>query len=148
LKQQIISPPDVSKSKEKKPKSYDLLIGQRIKELRKLKGLTQKDLANALGVSFQQIQKYEKGIDRISFQRAYDLSQYMKVEIESFLQLFEESNSAGLSDNKQKYLSAENDSVSQKEIDQLLKAYYSIHDIDSRKKILGLVESMAETLSK
>ena len=124
---------------------YDFLVGQRIKELRKAKKLTQKDLAQALGVSFQQIQKYEKGIDRISFQRIYDLAKYMQVGIHSFLTLFEETNNIGLYDNEQTQLTAPNNSFTQEEIDGLLRdIYYSLDDAHLRKDLLRFMEYMAQ----
>lgn len=126
---------------------YDLLVGQRIKQLRKIKKLTQKDVANALGVSFQQVQKYEKGIDRISFQRIYTLSQYMQVEIPEFLTLFKQAN-AGLWDNTQAHLKAGNDSGSQKETEELLQIYYSLPNLDIRKNLLEFIKSMVENLKK
>lgn len=126
---------------------YDQLVGERIKQLRKIKKLTQKDIANALGVSFQQVQKYEKGIDRISFQRIYTLSQYMQVEIQSFLALFEQAK-AGLSDNTQAHLKAGNDSFSQKETDELLQIYYSLEDPNLRKNLLKFIRSMAISLKE
>lgn len=127
---------------------YDKLVGERIKQLRKIKKLTQKDIAKALGVSFQQVQKYEKGIDRISFQRIYTLSQYMQVEISSFLALFEKAQATGLSDNNQAHLKAGNDSFSQKETDELLQIYYSLEDPDLRKNLLKFIKSMALNLKE
>lgn len=127
---------------------YDLLVGQRIKQLRKIKKLTQKDVANALGVSFQQVQKYEKGIDRISFQRIYTLSKYMQIEIQGFLTLFEQATNAGLSDNSQAHLQAGNDSFSQKETDELLQIYYSLEDPNLRKDLLKFIKSMALSLKE
>ena len=77
----------------KKFDKYNVLIGQHIKKLRKSKKLTQKDIANVLGVTFQQVQKYERGQDRISFKGLYDLTQYMGVEMQSFIELFEQDDS-------------------------------------------------------
>jgi transcriptional regulator with XRE-family HTH domain len=124
---------------------YDFLVGQRIKELRKSKNLTQKDIAKALGVSFQQVQKYEKGIDRISFQRIYDLANYMQVNIHSFLTLFEKTHNIGLSDNKQTQLKADGHNFTQKEIDELLRnIYYSLDDPNLRKDLLKFIEYMVQ----
>ena len=128
---------------------YDALVGQRIKELRKIKKLTQKDIANVLGVSFQQVQKYEKGVDRISFQRIYDLAQYMRVSLESFLTLYEQqTQNGGLSDNSQAPLTPENDSFSQKETDELLSIYYSLDNPKLRKDLLKFIKSMAQSLQE
>lgn len=125
----------------------DLLIGERLKELRKIKNLTQEDVAEKLGVSFQQIQKYENGKNRISFSKLYELSNFMKIPMESFVANLDGSQNKGLSDNNQSnYMAAQNDSISQKETDDLLKIYYSIEDPLLRKNLLKFIKTMAENL--
>ena len=56
------------------PHRLDVAIGQRIRERRRALGLSQQDLAEQLGVSFQQVQKYERGANRISFSRLVEVS--------------------------------------------------------------------------
>lgn len=60
----------------------DAQIGKNITLLRKLKKLTQKDLSEALGVSFQQVQKYEKGTNRISASRLYEVARVLNVPVQ------------------------------------------------------------------
>lgn len=58
----------------------DIHVGQRLKQLRKVRGLSQTDLGNKLELSFQQIQKYETGSNRISASRLFELGQALNVE--------------------------------------------------------------------
>lgn len=69
-----------------KPKStpFDVLIGNNLRHIRVMKNVSQSELADALGVTFQQIQKYEKGTNRISATRLFVASQFLQVNLESF----------------------------------------------------------------
>ena len=69
----------------------DVHVGDRLRTRRTLLGLSQMALAEAMGFSFQQLQKYESGTNRISASRLYDLSKILDVEIDYF---FEEMDQA------------------------------------------------------
>ncbi len=64
----------------------DLHVGIRVRQRRVLLGMTQTDLANTMGLTFQQVQKYEKGMNRISASRLYGLSQVFDVTVEYFFE--------------------------------------------------------------
>lgn len=64
--------------------AMDKVIGSKLKELRILNGLTTKEVGNALGVTLQQIQKYENGINRISASRLYDYAELVGTPISYF----------------------------------------------------------------
>jgi transcriptional regulator with XRE-family HTH domain len=64
--------------------NVDAHVGAHLKAMRIQQGLTQGDLAKALGISFQQLQKYERGVNRLSASRLYDLANVLKVEIGAF----------------------------------------------------------------
>lgn len=64
----------------------DTVVGQRIRALRSSQGLTQTELAQAIGVTFQQIQKYESGANRVSASRLLDLSVALRVPIGHFFE--------------------------------------------------------------
>src|SRR5687768_15605122 len=59
----------------------DIHVGRRLRDRRLLKGLTQEQLASRLGVTFQQLQKYEKGVNRVSVSRLYHAAQILQVPI-------------------------------------------------------------------
>ncbi|CAK0766545.1 XRE family transcriptional regulator [Azospirillaceae bacterium] len=62
----------------------DALVGRRLKELRMLAGLSQGDLAATIGLTFQQLQKYERGVNRISASKLYLLALHLKVSVSAF----------------------------------------------------------------
>jgi ribosome-binding protein aMBF1 (putative translation factor) len=72
----------------RKTDDLDLLIGKRLRERRMLLTITQEDLARQIGLSFQQLQKYEVGENRISAARLFKLSQILAVPITWFFQPF------------------------------------------------------------
>ena len=74
----------ISASRTGIPNPVDIHVGKRLKKRRKLLGLTQTELANMLGLSFQQIVKYEKATNRISASRLVDLSNVLNVSISYF----------------------------------------------------------------
>jgi len=78
-------------------------IGEKIKSLRKSWGLSQLDLAERIGISFQQIQKYEKGATKISVTRLYQISKALGTDIKYFF--LEKANDLKLSDSSTGYMS-------------------------------------------
>lgn len=68
----------------------DVFVGQRLRELRMLAGLSQSDVASALGLTFQQLQKYERGFNRVSASRLYKLAQFFRVPVSVFFERLEE----------------------------------------------------------
>ncbi len=64
----------------------DVFVGQRLRELRMLAGLSQSDVAAALGLTFQQLQKYERGFNRVSASRLYKLAQFFRVPVSVFFE--------------------------------------------------------------
>ena len=68
-------------SKTKKPNATDILVGQRIRQRRLLLGISQTELGGSVGVTFQEIQKYEKGINRISIGRLVEIAETLKTDV-------------------------------------------------------------------
>ncbi|MBL6772754.1 MAG: helix-turn-helix transcriptional regulator [Alphaproteobacteria bacterium] len=64
----------------------DVFVGQRLRQRRISLGITQEDMANALGLSFQQVQKYEKGMNRISSSRLWEIGRIVGVEVAYFFE--------------------------------------------------------------
>jgi transcriptional regulator with XRE-family HTH domain len=69
---------------KKAVRDIDAQIGQRIREARQPQGMTQEVLADGLGITFQQVQKYENGSNRISAARLYDIAQMLGLPISYF----------------------------------------------------------------
>ncbi len=131
------------------PDFVDIHVGQRLRACRSLLGLSQEKLAESVGVTFQQIQKYERGTNRISAGRLYGLSKVLQVPITYFFEQIAASPSntsiaQGLSDNDQEGFSSMADVMQKKETLDLIRTYYSIEDPNMRKDIFKFVKSMAD----
>ncbi len=108
-------------------------VGQIIKEIRNAKGLTQMDLAEMIGVSYQQTQKYEKGVDNISVERLKQIAKVLDVPVTLFFP-------------PDKELVAESPAVYGKTADDellLLRLYRSIKDKKIKNAVLEFLKTMA-----
>ena len=76
----------MSRSVLRTPDRIDAHVGARVRALRHAHGVTQSDLGAWLGVSYSQVQKYERGIDRVSATRLFHLARIFKVPMESFFE--------------------------------------------------------------
>ncbi len=121
--------------------NLDVHIGQKLKFRRLVQGKTLSEIGSAIGVSFQQIQKYETGKNTISSRKLYALSQLLGVDTNYF---FEQLSAVSVAANELSDLEQEVN-VSEKEIVQLIKSYSSLKDARVRKQILDLVCSLSKT---
>ena len=139
----------MSKDKKKTkgtPDPVDVHVGQRLRVRRSLLGLSQEKLAEFIGITFQQIQKYERGMNRISAGRLYQFSKILDVPVSYFFEQFGNADNQiahGLSDNEQEGF-ASGDLMQDKETLDLVRAYYTIQDQQLRKDLYKFVKSMAE----
>ena len=114
----------------------DVYLGQRLRRRRRLLGLTQQQLAGAVGVRFQQIQKYEGGANRISAARLWQLSEALEVPVGYFYD--------GLSDRAAREANAEaegGEMFARKETLDLVRAYYLLGE-RPRRRLLDLAKSL------
>jgi transcriptional regulator with XRE-family HTH domain len=134
---------------ERKAQPVDVHVGKRIRMRRSLLGISQEKLAESVGVTFQQIQKYERGTNRISASRLHQLAQTLDVPIDYFYQEFSEAGNRrprhGLSDNQQESIGTDDRLYTRETLD-LLKVYYSVTDNRKRRKLLNIIRSMAENM--
>lgn len=127
-------------------KNLDSFIGKKVKERRTMLGMSQDKLASYLGITFQQVQKYEKGVNRISASMLYTMSTVLNVSFQWFVDGFKSSNRNALSENSDPTYEA--DMQSRKESTELLRAYYSMPSATIRKKVVELVKSMSSVAKK
>lgn len=113
----------------------DLHVGKRLRRRRRLLGLTQQQLAEFVGIRFQQIQKYECGANRVSASRLFELAELLDVPVQYFYEGLSQRDQA---DNDSR-LSA--DILSQKETMDLIRAYYRLGE-RPRKRLLELAKSL------
>jgi transcriptional regulator with XRE-family HTH domain len=117
---------------QKSTTDTDRDVGLRIMALRKAKGLSQTALGTAIGITFQQIQKYEKGINRVGASRLQDIARLLEVPVSTlFGDQIEEGQGEVLG------LLAETGAV------DLLRVYASIEDPEMRRTILSIARTAA-----
>ncbi len=141
----------VSKPAETKKKgragSIDEHIGTRLRQRRALLGMTQEKLAEAVGITFQQVQKYENGANRISAGRLLEFSTILDVAVDYFYDGAKGARKPiGLADNGQTPFEGPEDIMQRKETLELIRVYYSIQSPKLRKDLFNLVKSMADSL--
>ncbi len=126
----------------------DKQVSQRLKTRRAISGLSQEKLAESIGLTFQQIQKYESGANRISASRLYQFAKIFKVPVDYFFTNIDESSLSklnsvhGFSDNDQEGFEGQNVDTS-RETMEVIKAYYAIKDTPVRKSLLALMRSLS-----
>lgn len=120
----------------------DAYVGKRLKMRRVMLGLSQQDLGEAVNVSIQQIQKYEKATNRISSGRLFAFAKMLMVPIDFFFSDAEISSSEGMADEKDQFNPS--DIVAEKELLSLVRSFSCIKDINIRKKIVDLVKTLSD----
>jgi len=131
-----------------KPNPIDIHVGGRVRLRRTLLGMSQEKLGEAIGLTFQQVQKYERGANRIGASRLFDLSRVLDVPVSYF---FEEMSSEvaqrtpsrirGLGETRSGPI--EPDPMIKRETLELVRAYYRIGDSSVRKRLFELTKSLA-----
>jgi transcriptional regulator with XRE-family HTH domain len=117
----------------------DLHLGKRLRRRRRLLGLTQQQLAIAIGIRFQQIQKYECGANRISAARLFQLAKALESPITYFYDGLNEDNAELAQGGNSEHASVE--VFSRKETLDLIQAYYRLSE-RPRRRLLDLAKSL------
>lgn len=115
----------------------DVHVGQRVRQQRWIVDMTQQQLAVRVGIKFQQIQKYETGMNRISASRLWDISEALSVPVHYFFEGLEAKTKGVGTDVGESAA----DHVTDKESAELLRSYWGIPDIQ-RRKFYDLIRSM------
>ena len=141
--------------KDSKQSPIDTHVGSRMKLRRNMMGMSQERLGEALGITFQQVQKYERGSNRISASRLFDLSRVLDVPISFFYDDMPEplaltyggqasaSNvrrSAGFAELQDSF--GVDETLNRKETLELVRAYYRITDAAVRRRVFELIKSL------
>ncbi|MGH6931025.1 MAG: helix-turn-helix domain-containing protein [Dongiaceae bacterium] len=132
------------------PNPIDVHVGSRLRLRRTLLGFSQERLAEAIGVTFQQVQKYERGTNRIGSSRLFDLARVMDVPVSYFFEGMtaavasrSPSRARGLAESKAEAF--ELDPMAKRETLELVRAYYRIADPQVRKRVFELAKSLGKT---
>ncbi|MCA8867749.1 MAG: helix-turn-helix transcriptional regulator [Rhodobacteraceae bacterium] len=116
----------------------DVHVGKRIRHRRWMVGMTQQQLGEAVGIKFQQIQKYETGMNRVSASRLWDIAHAMEVPISFFFEGLEGENAAAAG--------IENplgDLLADKEALELVRSYYAIPE-HQRRRLFDLARVLSD----
>ena len=131
--------------KSEGPHPVDVRVGSRVRLRRNMLGLSQEELGKRVGLTFQQIQKYERGANRIGASRLHELARELDVPIQFFYDDtdpvrapalpsgFEESSQEGF----------DSDPMRRREALELIGAYYEIDDMAVRRRLLDLAKALA-----
>ena len=127
---------------KKQANPIDAQVGNRVRLRRMLIGMSQERLGELLGLTFQQVQKYEKGVNRIGAGRLFEVSRILGVTIEYFYEGVNSQLAGGFTEGGSSPPVME--FVSSGEGLQLSLAFMKIKDTKVRKRVLDLVKSLAE----
>jgi transcriptional regulator with XRE-family HTH domain len=129
------------------PNPVDVHVGSRVRLRRTLLGLSQEKLGEAVGLTFQQIQKYERGANRIGASRLFEFSRILDVPVSFFFddmaekaRALEPSLAVGFADQPAAHI--EPDPLTRRETLELVRAYYRIGDPNVRKRLFELAKSL------
>jgi transcriptional regulator with XRE-family HTH domain len=132
------------------PNPIDIHVGGRVRQRRTLLGFSQEKLADAIGLTFQQVQKYERGANRIGSSRLFDLARVLDVPVAYFFEDMSAtvasrtpSRMRGLAESKPEPF--ELDPMAKRETLELVRAYYRIADPQVRKRVFELAKSLGKT---
>ncbi len=115
------------------PHPIDVHVGSRVRLRRKLSGLSQTQLGERLGLTFQQIQKYERGVNHISASRLYQMSHILGVPVSFFFDDLDGEPDTWSPD----------DIFPKRETIEFVRAYYRIGDPAVRERLFAMTDAMA-----
>ncbi|MEO3384832.1 helix-turn-helix transcriptional regulator [Mesorhizobium sp. CAU 1741] len=127
---------------KKKPNPIDIHVGGRIRLRRNMLGMSQEKLGESLGITFQQIQKYEKGTNRVGASRLQAIASILEVPVSFFFEDAPGGNPQGLAEESSTTYVV--DFLSSTEGLRLNRAFVRISDPKVRSKIIDLVRALAD----
>lgn len=125
----------------------DIHVGKRLRQRRTMLGLSQEALAKAVGITFQQVQKYEKGANAMSASRLYEFARFMRVPVAHFFEGLEQQEAGsqqGFSETPRESFEHSSAPVSDRESLEMMKAFKRIREQSMRKRLADLVRAIAE----
>ena len=121
------------------PNPADVHVGARVRLRRTMLGMSQEKLGEALGLTFQQVQKYERGANRVGASRLWEMSRVLDVPVSYF---FEELDGEPGTPSRE-MPEPEVDPMTKRETLELVRAYYKISDPAVRRRIFELTKALA-----
>ena len=128
--------------------NVDETVGKRLRLRRTMMGLSQEAVAKAVGITFQQVQKYEKGSNAMNARRLFEFAQFMNVPVAYFFEPLESGASSpsatGFSESPAETFEHRAGGVSDRESLEMMKAFKRIGEQPVRKRIADLVRAIAD----
>lgn len=128
------------------PNPIDVRVGARVRLRRNMLGLSQERLGEKLGLTFQQVQKYERGANRISASRLYRLAQELNVPVLFFFDDTDPVHAPAIPTGfaEEPAAAFDSDPLRRRETVELIDAYYTIDDPALRRRLFDLAKTLAE----
>jgi transcriptional regulator with XRE-family HTH domain len=126
---------------ERAANAIDRKLGQRVRSRRLEIGMSQERLAELLGVTFQQVQKYEKGVNRIAASRLHDIAAALEMPVARFFEGLAGGRAAGGAEASKDYA---DDPLATPEGAQLIALFASIKSQKVRRRVVELVRALTE----
>lgn len=126
------------------PNPIDIHVGTRVRLRRTLLGMSQERLGDALGLTFQQVQKYERGANRVGASRLFELAKALGVPVSYFFDDMPEDGDPAQA--AEPVGPAEEDPMRRRETIELVRAYYRIPDDTARRRLYELMRSIAGSM--
>jgi transcriptional regulator with XRE-family HTH domain len=134
--------PQRTKSDTKRTEPVDSYVGSRLRLQRTLMGMSQEKLGNSVGLTFQQIQKYERGLNRIGASRLYQFCKALDVPVSFFFDEMPGDMGSQPFSTSQVQKATYDEDMSRRETLELVRAYYRIDNRNTRKRIYELVKAV------
>ena len=134
-----------SRQKSDKPNPIDVQVGSRVRLRRNMLGLSQEKLGTAIGLTFQQVQKYERGANRIGASRLHELSRVLDVPVSFFFDDMDPVRAPAIPGGfaEPPAEAFDSDPLRRRETVELVDAYYTIEDAAVRRRLLDLARALA-----
>ena len=129
---------------KKQPNPIDVRVGQRVRLRRMTLGVSQEKLGDSLGVTFQQVQKYEKGTNRVSASRLQHIARTLSVPVAYFFDDLPEPKQPSTDTETDAAVNSVMDFVSSPDAFRLNKALLRIKDAKVRRAVIDLLRAMGE----
>jgi len=133
------------RQKSEKPNPVDIQVGSRVRLRRNMLGLSQEKLGEAIGLTFQQVQKYERGANRIGASRLHELSRVLDVPVSFFFDDMDPVRAPAIPGGFAEPPAEpfESDPLRKRETVELVEAYYGIDDAAVRRRLFDLAKALA-----
>mgnify|MGYP000300700274 CR=1 FL=1 len=118
----------------------DVHVGKRVRHRRWMVGMTQQQLAEKVGIKFQQIQKYETGMNRVSASRLWDIAEALEVPVSFFFEGIDEQVDASAAESTL----VPGDIMAEKEALELVRSYYAIPE-NQRRRLFELARVLSDS---